>query len=118
MNFEFRKSNRLLKKAEFDEVLEQGTKIVRPSMVLVGIQTVGDEDAKLGFIVSKKVGNAVERNRLKRVIREKFRHLKHQYPGLRVVLIGRAKANSVENATLADELEAALSRLSKKIQSS
>jgi ribonuclease P protein component len=48
---------------------------------------------RLGITITKKIGNAVTRNRLKRVIREFYRHYKHRLPqGFDVVIIARSGA--------------------------
>jgi ribonuclease P protein component len=55
----------------------------------------GDEKpARVGFTVSKKVGNAVERNRVRRRLREVVRHTSERAfrPGCDYVLIGRQTA--------------------------
>lgn len=44
---------------------------------------------RLGISVSKKIGNAVVRNRWKRLIREVFRHLQHSLPALDYVVLPR-----------------------------
>lgn len=41
-----------------------------------------EDTHRIGITVSKKVGNAVERNRIKRIIREYFRHKKDSVDGI------------------------------------
>ena len=58
---------------------------------------------RLGIIASKKVGNAVARNRVKRAIREIFRHIKHQMiPATDIVVIS-GKEMVVESYKVIDE---------------
>jgi ribonuclease P protein component len=63
---------------------------------------------RLGVTVSKRVGNSVVRNRVKRCIREWFRHAREELPaGSDIVVIARRKArelSSVEVAAVLDEL--------------
>jgi len=67
-------------------------------------ETDGDP-TRLGITVSRKVGNAVVRNGIKRRVREAFRHVRHDMPaGLDLVAIPRRRAL---RATI-DELEADL----------
>ena len=72
-------------------------------------------DARIGFTVTKKVGNAVIRNRVRRRMREAIRLLSpdlfergHDY-----VLVGRFDALSVEFTTLCADIESTLKRLAR-----
>ncbi|MEM7505417.1 MAG: ribonuclease P protein component [Pseudomonadota bacterium] len=87
---------------------------VAPGMI-VQARDRGDDDApRVGFTCSKKVGNAVMRNRAKRRLREAARALMalHGKPGWDYVLIGRADVTIDRRFTdLLADLEKALSRL-------
>jgi ribonuclease P protein component len=69
--------------------------------------------ARVGFTVSRKVGNAVERNRVRRRLREIARMVipTKGRPDLDYVLVGRQAAVSRDFATLRQELVEALKRL-------
>jgi len=68
----FPKKNHLLKSAEFRNVFNKGKKTVTASLVFHVLRTDLGE-TRLGLAVSRKVGNAVIRNFVKRRIREAFR---------------------------------------------
>lgn len=68
----FPKSARLLKSAQFDRVMKR-RQSAGDGMVVVYAAPNDCKHPRLGLIVSRKVGNAVVRNRWKRSIREAFR---------------------------------------------
>jgi len=67
---------RLLKRSDFLRVSNMGCKIVTLHFIICYIQN-NLQYARLGITVSKKIGNAVLRNRLKRFFREIFRNNKN-----------------------------------------
>ncbi len=74
----FPKTNHLLKSAEFRNVFNKGRKTVTASLVFHVLRTDLGEP-RLGLAVSRKVGNAVVRNFVKRRIREAFREKKSSF---------------------------------------
>ncbi|MGB9856880.1 MAG: ribonuclease P protein component [Dictyoglomaceae bacterium] len=69
--FSFPSYERLKKKEDFKRILREG-KIYTLSPLIVYIRR-GSPQRKIGISVSKKVGSAVVRNRLKRLVREVYR---------------------------------------------
>ena len=87
----FGKAARLRKPSEFQRVHQQGTKRVGKFCVVYACPS-GLTHARLGLAVSRKVGNAVQRNRAKRWFREIFR--RHQgalAPGMDLVIHARPR---------------------------
>ena len=70
--FGLKKSDRILDRAEFITLSRYGNKLQDQYLVVLFMPTDGAH-SRLGITVSKRVGNAVVRNRLKRLIREWFR---------------------------------------------
>ena len=103
---------RLKRRAEFLRVAGKGSKAPTPGLVLQALRRGDDAPARLGFTVTKKVGNAVVRNRTKRRLREAARLLLRERPlaGFDLVLIGRDGTRGRPFASLLDDLERALRR--------
>jgi ribonuclease P protein component len=115
MNFDFKKTFRLLKQLEFQTTLAKGVKVVSPSLVLYGQKTAVEKPARLGLIVSRKVGKSVERNRVKRSLRENFRLKKANYDGIDIVVIARHSAARVSNLDLTNSFNYCLGRLRNQV---
>jgi ribonuclease P protein component len=123
------KSQRLLTKRDFDATLDTqlngtGVKIVCRDFVLVASPPVPDRPARLGLIVSRKVGNSVVRNRVKRCVREYFRNeLVSEKPleGCSLVVIARPALVNQEGRVKDDiqgSLKICVGRLLKKLSES
>ncbi|MCD4656495.1 MAG: ribonuclease P protein component [Planctomycetes bacterium] len=68
----FTKKQRLLKKKEFDEVFSiKNSESDQNVIIYIKFNTL--QYNRLGIVIGKKVGNAVKRNRFKRIVREGFR---------------------------------------------
>lgn len=87
----------------------------RPGVV-VQAKAREDEAIKVGFTATKKIGNAVVRNRAKRRLREAAEVMIPQFgrPGHDYVLIARADTVSRDWNALLDDVKAALIRLAAK----
>lgn len=106
------KPGRLKRRAEFLRVAATGKKAAIGGVVLQAMPRQDAEPARLGFTVTKKVGNAVIRNRTKRRLREAARLLLAERPvaGFDLVLIGRNSTRTRNFITLQSDIRRALER--------
>lgn len=72
-DFSFRKENRIKSKNAFQIVYKTGRSVV-DSMSVMYVLPNEEKNIKIGFAVGKKMGSAVTRNKVKRLMREVFRH--------------------------------------------
>ncbi len=87
---------RITKKKEFNQVFTQG-KILTNSLIIIRLLPNKLKYVRLGVIVSKKrVRQASQRNRIKRLIREAFRQNKHALPQGIDIIIGLRKTSGIE----------------------
>ena len=90
---------------DFRRIYARGKSYVSP-LVVVYVVKNRRKEARVGITTSKKVGNAVQRNRSRRVIREAFRALAPRVrPGFDLVLVARGKTPYVKSTDVRRQLE-------------
>jgi ribonuclease P protein component len=106
---------RLSRSAEFERVYRQGRSKANRYLVLYAFPRPEDDDAdgpRLGLSVSRRVGGAVERNRVKRVLREAFRlEAERLPPGSDYVIVARPDAKGLDEREGMGGVRAALAEL-------
>jgi len=96
-----------LKPAEFRRVFQRARRAQDANLTILARANDG-EQARLGLAIARKqVRRAVDRNRLKRIIRDSFRHRRAELHGLDLVVMARTRAVECTNA----ELHASLAML-------
>ena len=105
---------RIKKTRDFDRVLSGGTKVVCREFVLFGTTTrLGSLPLRVGFITSKRVGNAVTRNRARRRLKEIFRGLSLPWKEAKwdIVVVGRRNAAFASYDNLCRSLDSGFRRM-------
>jgi len=113
------KRGRLSRSAEFDRVFRQGRSHGNRVLVLYGFPRADASQSaatalepRLGLSVSRRVGGAVERNRVKRLLREAFEQEAERLPaGHDVVIVARPEARVVAERDGLEGIRSALVEL-------
>lgn len=88
-----RKEQRVKKNSEFQEIFSKGQSFANRQFVVYFLKKEEQPSFRIGLSVSKKIGNAVMRNQIKRYIRQSFLELKDEVKeGFDYVIIARKPA--------------------------
>ncbi|WP_088104608.1 ribonuclease P protein component [Halalkalibacter urbisdiaboli] len=92
-----KKEQRIKKNDEFSLVFDKGQSVANRQFVLYSLKKEGQDQFRIGLSVSKRVGNAVTRNRIKRLVRTFFQLYKEEIKsGFDYVVIARRPVADME----------------------
>jgi ribonuclease P protein component len=111
VGFDFGRSRRLRKHPEFASAQRRGGRVATRHFTLLVAAQLSRADRletpRLGVVVARKIGKAVQRNRVKRVCRECFRLWPDLLPaGVDLIVIARAGADQLDLAQVRAEWRA------------
>ncbi|TRW48748.1 ribonuclease P protein component [Aliidiomarina halalkaliphila] len=113
--YSYSRELRLLTPADFQNVFNSPP-VKAVSTQLTMLAKPNDRNhPRLGTTVSKKVAKkAVDRNRIKRIMRETFRLQQHKLSGFDIIVIAKPGVNDLDNQALSDLLNYLWRKLSKR----
>jgi ribonuclease P protein component len=110
----FPKEERLRKRADFTEIFNQGRKTYSSHLILF-CRGNGGQSVRVGITASRKVGTAVVRNRVKRLIREYYRQHKSYFTaGIDYSLVVKKSFSLLPKKTAEEQLFSLLKRSDRR----
>ncbi|HEY6477443.1 MAG TPA: ribonuclease P protein component [Polyangia bacterium] len=104
----FPRAARVRRRPEYLAIQNRGRRLVSPNLLVFALPGGG----RLGITVSKKVGDAVLRNRVKRWIRDCYRRRRPEFPaGFDLVVVARPPAARADHDTVCGDLTSLARRL-------
>lgn len=101
---QFPKGKRLLTRLDFSRVFNRSKRIQNKYFTLLVHYTEPNKQTRMGFVVSKKVDKtAVQRNRIKRLIRESFR-IKKNLKSAEYVVMAKPGVTQLSNQKITESL--------------
>lgn len=102
---------RLTRGVEFQRVFQQGKRLHAQGLSIRVVQSPCGFP-RLGMAIAKKVlRRAHDRNRIRRVVRESFRHFQHELPAVDIVVLCRLEVREMDNNHLFRQLNGLWLRL-------
>ena len=113
----FPSSSRVRKRVEFLAIQDGGQRVSTARFVLILSVARGESSPRLGITASRRVGNAVVRNRAKRLVREAFRATRELWPeGVDLVVIVKRSTESLPLSSVVAEFQGARANIERKIR--
>jgi ribonuclease P protein component len=110
---------RMTRSTEFGTTVSRGVRAAQPDLVVHALRTSEPEGPRIGLVVSKAVGNAVERHRVARRLRHVARGVIPELdPADRVVIRALPGSRNQISARLEQELRTALRKARSKHEAS
>ena len=110
-NYSYSRELRLLTPDDFQPVFKNAVPAVSPHITLLARKN-SFEHPRLGMAIPKKhIKHAVGRNRIRRVVREQFRHQQHNLPAIDIVVIAKKGVADLSN----QEIDKILDKLWRKL---
>lgn len=101
----------LKKPSEFSKVYKRGKSFADKNIVVYYLPNQLGM-TRVGFSISKKVGNSVTRNRVRRLIKESFRVNFENIDGYDIVFVARVRSNQVDYHEMTKSLKYIFRKLS------
>ena len=99
------KAYRIKKNSDFQTIYKKGKSVANRQFVAYTYNNSENKHFRLGISVSKKLGNAVTRNRIKRAIRENFKVHKDDIIARDIIVIARQPAKDMTTLEIQGSLE-------------
>lgn len=113
---EFPRESRLLNARDYSPVFQQPDARVSNPQLLVLAKTKAQGGSRLGLVIAKKhIRLAVQRNRIKRIIRESFRARKAEFGTIDMVVLARPKLDERSSREIRELADALFDELLRKI---
>lgn len=117
--FCFGRKHRLISSADFQAVFRQARYKVSCQHILILAIPNGLSWPRVGLVIGKRhVRQATQRNRIKRLMRESFRHNQHLLAGLDMVILARSGLGDLDNAGIHQRMERLLQDLRRRARRS
>jgi ribonuclease P protein component len=112
----FTKADRILKRPEFMHLSSVGVRVYNRHYIAIYKTGLQQGRSRLGITVTKKVGGAVTRNRIRRIVREYFRNNRDSIQGtLDINIIAKKTVAGLTHAESCNSLRNVFSRLSTRM---
>ncbi|HFC93245.1 MAG TPA: ribonuclease P protein component [Leucothrix mucor] len=112
----FRRELRLLTAEQYSHVFADARRFGNQSFTLL-VRLNDQGHPRLGLAIAKKSAKrSVDRNRIKRLLRESFRNRQHQLPSIDIIALCRPSATKLTNEQILQQLEKQWRYIEKKLK--